>query len=283
METRSKKKHRHTEALAAIELQPTVVMEICKHLPSLVDIVTLAQCSKKLYARVNQCYPELGIMRRHLPSRARYPGKDGGMTRKCWFGAEWPEAFYEFLELPVLHHVAFRYCCECMLYASVRRSDLDTLCMHLRLKMVVRKLYEAQRWDLLDVFVVHVATWKRASTDGYGVWTISPTNALPEVIVAWGLIAELSIRSSNMVWLRRAMAALRRYWLLADEYGSEWYEAAMPHVTDPAGYQIMWTNFDDWCRDSLFHRFHGAVPEPNEHTKEIYFLIRGLTKREAYI
>jgi hypothetical protein len=250
VETRSRYKERYDDVFASAENQLPVMAEVCKHLPSLADIMALARCNKKLYARINQCYPELEVIRKDPPNVWTMKlNHDAEKPIKQW-STRWNDQFDRLIRLPQLHRVVFQYCCEAMLWSDANRAYLATCYMHIQLVRLVKMLYTSQRWDLLEFFISHVASWQRMSTDARDGLYSSHTD-LPEVIVIWANVAEHAIDDGNMVWLRKATYELRCYYIDVDEFGLEWYDAACPYSTDDLGCYDMWRRFHEWLRRVL--------------------------------
>ena len=187
----------------------TIVRLVLGHLPSLLDIVNLGRCTRKLYEHLNRCYPELALLREDPPKV--HPG------RKWWSQPyEGPNHFVKLLRTDVpAHPVVFRYACEAILLVGMDQAQLNTSDLRDSLSRCVWYLVTGKRFDLLHTFVALVRSWHRTCnyTENPGMldWGEQRSSSLPEVYVVWADVAREALCWNNKELFSEALSELRAY------------------------------------------------------------------------
>jgi hypothetical protein len=239
------------ERCQAALLDIVVVAELCKHLPTLPDIVHLALCCKLLYRQVNRCYPELACLRVNPPRPCT--------GRKQWQGNDRSRSVMDaLLQSPIIHPVVFCYCCEALLWAHMDRHSVTSTMLHIQIPVIVKALFKAQQWNLLEIFIDRVASWQRMSLDQVESATLAhrvDIVFMPEIQVVWTAIATSSLRQGHWEWFHRAAAALRAYYLDARAFSWDWFTIACPphSISQDRRHQ----GYREWCDRTLIPRLLG--------------------------
>jgi hypothetical protein len=222
-ETRARYAERHWRAVHGALGQVVVVMEICRRLPDVPDLVRLARCTRVLYSLMERCYPELVQLRWICGP---------GFYRNSLATFHSPRRHLVFLDNLLsgpVSEVCWLFFCRHSLAVGWGIEARDRMHMTKRLDRFACALVKAgdKARPLLESLLRLLRQLGRLMFDALADGVEVPSFLVPEIQVFWALVARASVRHGNCALFEEANKAVADYVRQPTLFDHVWYTHAL--------------------------------------------------------